>query len=212
MKTNQFIDMLSTNLEPVDRGKTSRVLATAVVLGVAAAIGAALLALGLRPDYVDAGALAFLGLKLLFAGSAAALAGFYLVKSARPGSSRKLPLLIALPFVAIMLLAIVSLSSVPGSHWQHMISHGEWLECLVSIPLIAIVPFAVLVWAVRQAAPTNLVHTGALVGLVAGSISAMGYALHCMADSLPFIAIWYGGTIALCTLAGAKLGPRLLRW
>lgn len=212
MKTDQFIDMLSTNIEPVDHGKTSRLLFTAVVLGMAAAIGAALLALGLRPDYVDPGALAFLVVKLLFAGSAAALAGFYLLKSARPGSSRKLPLLTALPFVTIMLLAIVSLSSAPGAHWQHMVSRGEWLECLVSIPLIAIVPFAVLVWVVRQAAPTNLARTGALVGLVAGSISAMGYALHCMADSLPFIAIWYGGTIALCTLAGAKLGPRLLRW
>ena len=212
MRTDQFINMLSANLEPADQGKTSRLLATAVVLSAAAAIGAALLVLGPRPDYVDPDAFAFLCVKLLFAGTAAAFAGFYLLKSARPGSSRKLPLAIALPFVAIMLLAIASLSFSPGSHWQHMVSHGEWLDCLVSIPLIAIVPFAVLVWAVRQAAPTNLVRTGALVGLVAGSISAMGYALHCMADSLPFIAIWYGGTIALCTLAGAKVGPRLLRW
>ena len=88
-----------------------------------------------------------------------------------------------------------------------------WLECLVSIPIIAVVPFAVLVWAVRRfAAPTDLVRTGALVGLVAGGISAMGYALHCMDDSVPFVALWYGGTIASCTLAGAVLGPRLLRW
>jgi len=29
---------------------------------------------------------------------------------------------------------------------------------------------------------------------------------------LPFIAVWYGGTIVLCTLAGATLGKRLLRW
>jgi len=43
-------------------------------------------------------------------------------------------------------------------------------------------------------------------------VSAMGYALHCTDDSLPFIAVWYGGTIVLCTLAGAALGPRLLRW
>jgi hypothetical protein len=83
----------------------------------------------------------------------------------------------------------------------------------VSIPIIGVVPFAVLVWAVRRfAAPTDLVRTGALVGLAAGGISAMGYALHCMDDSVPFVALWYGGTIAFCTLAGALLGPRLLRW
>jgi len=212
MKTDQFISMLSANLEPADQGRTTRVLGSAVVVGAVAAIGAALLTLGVRPDYFHSDAVAFLCIKLLFAGSAAALAWVYLVKSARPGSERKIPLAISLPFVAIMLLAVASLSLSQGSHWSHMVSPAEWVECLVSIPLIAILPFAALVWAVRQAAPTNLVRTGALVGLVAGSISAMGYALHCMADSFPFIAIWYGGTIALCTLAGAKLGPRLLRW
>jgi len=93
-----------------------------------------------------------------------------------------------------------------------MILGDEWLECLLSIPIIAIVPFAVTIFAVRRAAPTNLVRAGAVAGLVAGGISAMAYALHCTDDSLPFVAVWYGGTIVLCTLAGAVLGPRLLRW
>ena len=93
-----------------------------------------------------------------------------------------------------------------------MIIGDNWLECLLSIPLIAIVPFAAIVWAVRQTAPTDLVRAGALAGLAAGGVSATAYALHCTDDSLPFVAVWYGGTIALCTLAGATLGPRLLRW
>lgn len=45
-----------------------------------------------------------------------------------------------------------------------------------------------------------------------GGVSATGYALHCTDDSLAFVALWYGGTIALCTVAGATLGLRLLRW
>jgi len=88
----------------------------------------------------------------------------------------------------------------------------EWLECLLSIPIIAIVPFAAAIWAVRRAAPTNLARAGAFAGLIAGGVSAMAYALHCTNDSLPFVAVWYGGTIMLCTLAGAAFGPRLLRW
>lgn len=112
-----------------------------------------------------------------------------------------------------MLLAALSLASAPSAHWDRMLVGHMWLECLVSIPIIGVLPFAVLVWAVRRfAAPTDLVRTGALVGLAAGGISAMGYALHCMDDSVPFVALWYGGTIAFCTLAGALLGPRLLRW
>jgi hypothetical protein len=93
-----------------------------------------------------------------------------------------------------------------------MILGDEWLECLLSIPIIAIVPFAVTIFAVRRAAPTNHARAGAVAGLVAGGISAMAYALHCTDDSLPFVAVWYGGTIVLCALAGAALGPQLLRW
>ena len=83
---------------------------------------------------------------------------------------------------------------------------------MISIPLIAVVPFSVIIWAVRQMAPTDLARTGAFAGLVAGCLSATGYALHCADDSVPFFAVWYGGTIALCAYAGWKLGPKLLRW
>jgi hypothetical protein len=93
-----------------------------------------------------------------------------------------------------------------------MVVGDQWLECLVSIPVIAVVPFAAVVWAVRRLAPTSLERAGALAGLVAGGVSAAGYALHCTDDSLPFIALWYGGALILCALAGAMLGPRLLRW
>jgi hypothetical protein len=43
-------------------------------------------------------------------------------------------------------------------------------------------------------------------------VSAIGCALDCTDDSLPFISARYGGTIVLCTLVRAALGPRLLRW
>jgi hypothetical protein len=65
---------------------------------------------------------------------------------------------------------------------------------------------------VRTAAPTNPIRTGAFAGFVSDGISATAYALHCTDDSLPFAAIWYGGTIVLCTVAGAILGLRLWRW
>ncbi len=63
-----------------------------------------------------------------------------------------------------------------------------------------------------MSAPTNLVRTGAVAGLIPGGVSAIAYVLHCADDSIPFVAVWYGGTIGLCTLAGAVSGPRLLRW
>jgi hypothetical protein len=181
--------------------------------GGAAALLAVSFALGVRTDLKEADALVYLPLKLVFALGIIVLTSLALIRLARPGGERTTPIALAgLPIAVIMLLAAISLGSAPSSNWNSMIVGDRWLECLLSIPIIAIVPFALVIWAVRRMAPTDLTRTGALAGLVAGGISAAAYALHCTDDSLPFIALWYGGTILFCTLAGAKLGPKLLRW
>ena len=214
MRTNELIELLSTNIEPTDHRRLRRGLGLAAALGAGVALCVALLSLGVRPDLYHPGVLGFLLLKVAFGAGIVLLAGWMLTKVARTGGETRIRAWVAAaPFLGVVLLAALSLASAPSAHWDHMLLGQMWLECLVSIPIIAVVPFAVLIWAVRRfAAPTDLVRTGALVGLAAGGISAMGYALHCMDDSVPFVALWYGGTIALCTLAGALLGPRLLRW
>lgn len=213
MKTDDLVAMLSTNVEPVDRKLVARTVGIAVAAGSAAAVGIMLGGFGFRADLTTARAFLFLVLKLAFAIAIVAVASVYLTRLTRPGGGRRMPLIaIALPFVAIVLLAVTSLGLAPVSHWNRMIAGDAWLECLLSIPIIAIVPFATIIFAVRRTAPTNLVRTGAFAGLLAGSVSAMAYALHCTDDSVPFVAVWYVGTIILCILAGTALGPRLLRW
>lgn len=213
MKTDDLIAMLGTNVERVDHREVARTVRVALAVAIAAALGSTLFLLGARTDLNEARAWAFLVLKLAFTTEIIALSSNYLIRVARPGGERKMPtVLVALPFIVIMVLAAISLVFAPSSHWNRMVVGDQWLECLLSIPIIAIVPFAAIVWAVRRTAPTDLVRAGALAGLVAGGVSAAGYALHCADDLLPFVALWYGGTIAMCTLAGAILGPRLLRW
>lgn len=210
MKTDDLIAMLSTNVEPVGRRKVERTVSAALAVGGAAALVSVFFALRVRSDLTAPGSVTSLVLKVVFTSYIVVLAAISLARHARPGGERKTPIgLVAVPFIAIVLLAAVSLAAAPSSYWEKMIV-GD--KCLLSIPLIAVVPFAAVVWAVRQMGPTDLVRAGALAGLVAGGISATAYALHCTDDSLPFVAVWYGGTIALCTLAGARLGPRLLRW
>jgi hypothetical protein len=213
MKTDDLVAMLSTNVEPVGRRLVGRTISIAVAAGAVIALGFMLVGLGVRADLATTRAFVYLLLKVSFAIAVVGVAMRYLTRLARPGAARGIsPLSIALPFGAIALLGLISLGVAPSSHWNRMILGDEWLECLLSIPIIAIVPFAVTIFAVRKAAPTNLVRTGAFAGLIAGGVSAMAYALHCTDDSLPFVAVWYGGTMVLCTLAGAGLGPRLLRW
>jgi len=213
MKTDDLIALLSTNPEPVDRRSVARTLHVALAAGLIVSLGIALAALGVRSDLMTARAFVFILLKLAFTVGIVGVASMYLTRLARPGGERKTSaVLVAIPFGAIAVLSVISLGFAPSSHWDKMIVGDQWLECLLSIPIIAIVPFAATIFAVRRAAPTNLVRAGAVAGLIAGGVSAMAYALHCTDDSLPFVAVWYGATIVLCTLAGAALGPRLLRW
>jgi hypothetical protein len=213
MRTDDLIAMLGTNVEPVDRKYVLRAIGMATAAGTLVAMAVMLVAFGFRTDLTTPRAFAFLFLKLAFTIVTVVLTAILLTKLARPGGERKISMAwVVLPFAAIVLLAAAHLASAPSAHWERMILGDRWLECLLSIPIIAIVPFAVIIWVVRRMAPTDLRRAGALAGLIAGSISGAGYALHCMDDSLPFIALWYGGTIILCAAAGAVLGPRLLRW
>jgi hypothetical protein len=213
MKTDDLVAALSAHIEPVNRRLVSRTVYIALAAGTVVALGIMLVGFGVRSDLMTAPALMFLLLKLAFSVGIVGGASAYLTRLARPGGEgRTSSISAAVPFAAIVLLSAISLGLAPSSHWNRMVMGDQWLECLLSIPVIAIVPFAVIIAAVRRAAPTNLVRTGAVAGLVAGGVSAMAYALHCTDDSLPFVAVWYGGTIVLCTLAGAALGPRLLRW
>lgn len=213
MKTDELITLLSTNLEKVDSAKFGRNICNAVLWSVGAASLAAILVLGERPSVREFPTLIVLLVKFIFGLSIAGLASLYLIKHSRPGGETRVPIgLMAVPFLAVMAIAAVNLLLSPRSHWQHMLVGNQWLVCLISIPIIAIVPFGLVMWVMRLAAPTNLRRTGALAGLLAGGVSATAYALHCTDDSLPFVALWYGGTVILCTVTGAVLGARLLRW
>jgi len=213
MKTDELIEMLSTNVEPVDHRHIVRSIRLAIAVGVAATVGIVFFVLGPRAGLYSESAWLPALLKIAATLLILVPSSIYLVRSARPGGEHSTSTaLIALPFAAIMVLTVLSLTFSPSSHWKGAILSDEWLECVISIPLIAIVPFVVITWVVRQMAPTDHARTGAFVGLVAGCVSSIGYAFHCAGDTVPFFALWYGGTIAVCTFAGWRLGPTLLRW
>ena len=213
MKTEDLISMLSTNVEPVDHRHMVRNIGMTVAAAAALALAPVFFVLGPRAGLTTVGTFVPALLKVAVTVIILVPASIYLIRLARPGGERRTPLaFVALLFIAVMSLAAVSLAFVSGNHWNGKIFGDEWLECVISIPLIAIVPFSVIAYAVRQMAPTDLARTGAFAGLVAGCLSAIGYAFHCADDTVPFFALWYGGTVALCTFAGWKLGPKLLRW
>src|ERR1700737_382176 len=208
MKTDQLIDMLSTNVEPVKEGRLKRSLVWALVAGGAAAFCLMLATVGLRAGVTDGFLPGYLTLTLLFTLSLIGGGAALLERLMRPGQDgRKLFAFVFLPFLIVMCAGVASLVFGQPMAWGRMMFGMHWATCLLCIPLFAVVPFAALIWALRKGAPTNLRQAGAIAGLVAGALGAVAYAFHCPDDSIPFIALWYGRMVALCALLGAMLGP-----
>ena len=211
MRTDKLIDILSTNLEPVKPGQLEKTLAWAVALGGAAAFCLMLATVGLRREILNGFEVGFFALKIVWTLSLVLIGFLVLTKLIRPvQSGRKLVAAISFSFLAVAVAGAVVL--LGSENWRVVILGTQWATCALCIPLFATIPFVLLIWALRKGAPTNLKRTGAIAGLVAGALGAMAYAFHCPDDFLPFLAIWYGGLIALCAFIGARLGPRLLRW
>src|SRR5882724_4722586 len=100
MKTDQLINMLSTNLEPVKSGQLGRTLVWALVVSGAAAFCVMLTTVGLRTEAAGLSYLSFLALKLLFTLSLIGMGAALLTRLARPGQEgRRLFTLIFLPFL-----------------------------------------------------------------------------------------------------------------
>lgn len=213
MKTSQLVDALASGLDSVDHRAIDRLLLLAILASATAACGFGLFFLGARSNIVDETSIVFFCGKILFASVFTALAAFYLFQYSRPGTlSKPHPIKLAWPFVILVGLAGLTLAMTPSVEWHREILGEHWLECLLAIPLFAIVPFAVIILALRKGAPTELKWTGAIAGLVAGGLGSIAYSLHCIDDTIPFVAAWYGAAIIACGFIGALLGPRILRW
>ena len=213
MKTDQLIDMLGTNIEPVKDGQLRNTLLIALAVGAAAALCLMVAIFGAPGESFGREYFGLTALALTFPLGLVAAGASFLIRAARPGNPGRRPLVvIGLLFVAILSAGFVALFLTHPDAWGGMIFGPQWAACLICIPLLAIAPFASLILALRKEAPTDLTGTGAVTGLVAGALGAAVFAFHNPGGSIPFIVLWYGGPIVVCALIGAILGPRLLRW
>jgi hypothetical protein len=159
MKTDDLVAMLSASVEPVDRRLVVRTVCVAVAAASVFALGIILIGPGIRPDLMTARAFTFLITEACVHGCDRRRGVDLSHKVGAPRRGAKTPsIMVAMPFIVIALLAAISLGFAPRSHWDAMIAGDQWLECLLSIPIIAIVPFAITIWAVRSAAHKSRPH------------------------------------------------------
>ena len=119
--------------------------------------------------------------------------------------------LAAVAAVALGLLAW-AFFTIPPEGRQMALTGKTMTTCLVTIPLLSILPVGAILYALRQGAVTTPALAGAVAGLAGGGLSAAAYALHCTEDSPLFYVTWYGVAILGVTLVATVLGARLLRW
>lgn len=209
MKSTQMITALAA--DSAGRVTPAKAILIAVVLG---SLGAAALFawhLGLRLDVWEAMRHADFVFKFAVTLSVAVPGVACLLIALRPG--RDVPVAsLALGPAVLVVGVLIELVTAPIEGWSARMLGSNAMLCLISIPLLALAPFACLLLAARNGAPTRPRLAGALCGLAASSIGATLYAAHCTDDSPLFVAVWYSMAIVATTLAGSLIGARWLRW
>jgi hypothetical protein len=208
-------DLIATLI--ADNAMPRRPLRDVILLVLAiGAVGAGLVwwaMLGPRPDFMLAMHTARFIFKFVVSLALAASAAILIFPMAQPLGmpSRLRPLLWVAP-VLLAAAVVFELAMVPSSEWMKFWMGHNALVCMASIPVIAALPLALILWGLRQGAPANPGRAGALAGLIAGGIAAFFYAAHCFDDSPLFVATWYVIAIGFVTGVGALIGSKVLRW
>ncbi|SFM64663.1 DUF1109 domain-containing protein [Variovorax sp. OV329] len=213
MKTDDLIGMLATGVEPVPRKAATRRLVWALLAGLPIAALVMLTQFGLRRDLVQAMFWPMLWMKIMFP-FFIAWGGFVLAQRlARPGVRiGHAWLTLVVPVVLVWGMALVRWFGAPEGERMELLMGQTWRSCALNIALIALPVFVAGMLALKGLAPTQPAWAGAAVGALAGGAGATVYALHCTESTAPFLAVWYLAGMLIPVLAGALLGPRLLRW
>ncbi|WP_309684092.1 DUF1109 domain-containing protein [Polaromonas sp.] len=213
MKTDDLVSLLAAHAAPVPQNAVGRRFAVALGWSLPAAVLLLVVVLGLRADLAQAAGKLMFWIKPGFAAGLALAALLAAERLARPGMRLgRVWAGLATPVLALWLLAAVVLLDAAPAQRAQLVFGDTWKSCPVNIAFISLPLLAATLWAIKGLAPTRLALAGASAGLLAGALGALVYALHCPESTAPFMAVWYLLGIAIPTLAGALLGPRLLRW
>ena len=212
MKTKDLIDLLASDTlqphPPAQQQLVHPLLVSALVSGVLL-----VLVFGINPQ-IDQMAVhpAFLT-KMLWLVSLMGFSLYGLFRLARPGmAGGHMGIGLGLSMLAMIGLGWVQYlqadTDARMSHWMG----SSWDVCGISIAGLSLPVLGGLLWGLRQLAPTRHALTGAVAGVLSGSLAAAIYSLHCPETSFVFYAIWYTAGMVMSTILGAVSGARLLRW
>lgn len=213
MKTDDLISMLAAGDSRLAGPPPGRRYAIACSLG---ALAAGLMMLGLlqpRQDLLQAMFMPMFWGKVGFVLSLAGASLFAVLRLSRPGARLNgIAPLLATPVLAIWGVAAFALIDGTPADRDRLFFGETWRICPFLIALLS-VPVYLAVFKVMQGmAPTRPRAAGFAAGLLAGTIAAAVYCLHCPEMGAPFIGFWYLLGMLAPALFGAWQGNSRLRW
>jgi hypothetical protein len=213
MRTEELIEKLTTNLQPVPPGALLKRLLRAASIGGVIAFAIVALGYELREDLIAALGRPDFWRKLVFTLAVGLLGLAAVAQICRPGAKvvSRAVWLVA-PFALIVGLALIKLAPLqPAERWATWLGQTA-ASCPWSILLLSIPVLIPLLHAMRQLAPTRPVIAGLFAGVASGGLAATMYGLHCPEWAVSFVATWYALGIIASGMLGAAAGSRVLRW
>jgi hypothetical protein len=208
MKTDDLIGLLARDLE-TPPAAPARLLVRWLPLAALAAGGLFLAVLGLRPDIASPAATYPTSLKLGLGVLLAVLAGAGAFRLVRPDASVSWSLMAVAPIVAAIIIVLardMSWMAHPAPRWTSI------ARCVTLIPIMALLPLAAFLHAMRQGAVARPEIAGALAGLASAGLAMMAYGLNCTEDSPLFVGLWYALAAMATAVIGAVAARRTLVW
>ena len=213
MTTNDLIQALAADVRPVMPGASAWRISGALLaggflclLGMDASFGPPLRAVAQTGVPVFA-------VKLAYAIAMTAISASLLLVTGRPGErlGMRWAWLLAPPLVVAAVAAMEANAATTGA-LATLFLGSTWQTCLIGVIVMSLPVFAALLWAFRRLAPTRLALAGFVAGICSGATASIIYALYCPETAASFMLAWYSLGMLVPGIAGALLGPRLLRW
>ncbi len=211
MKTDDLIRTLAADTM-VDR-RSPTVLAAGLI--PALVLGAALLwvTIGFRHDLLASLGSPVSAARFVLTGALGLIGAWLAILLARPEGRDKARLWpLAAIAAAALGLVLWAYLTMPAEGRQMAFVGKTMTNCLLTIPLLSVLPVAAVLLALRKGATTAPALGGFAAGVAGSGFAAMVYALHCTEDSPLFYVTWYGVAISGVILVSTLVGSRFLRW
>ena len=211
MKTEELIAAMAADSRTEPPPKL--VLWPALALALVAAMVSLKLSLGFRDDLLQSLVEPVAAMRYLLTAALGLLGMRLALVLARPEGRRLARIWpVMVPVVAALGLLGWAYASTPADGRQMALVGKTMVTCLVTIPLLSVLPVAAIFLALRRGATTAPAFAGFAAGIGGSGLAAMIYAMHCTEASPLFFVTWYGVAIAGVALASTLIGSRVLRW